>query len=103
MFEAQIAKGIALLDEKYPGWEEKIDLSILDIGSGCECIVGQLYPDQFNESLFNLFPEGDTVHKIKETRKHGLSIDCHDMTYAERDNAYADLTDEWIAFISKRI
>lgn len=39
-----IENGMKILDEKNPGWESKIDLEKLDIGSN-RCILGQLYGD----------------------------------------------------------
>lgn len=38
-----VGRGVALLDERYPGWEEKINLHTLEIMSCHECICGQLY------------------------------------------------------------
>lgn len=40
-----VARGAALLDKKVPGWESRIDLSELDLGSECRCVVGQLFGD----------------------------------------------------------
>lgn len=42
--EARVARGAAWLDEKVPGWERRIDLGVLDIGSCRVCMVGQLSP-----------------------------------------------------------
>ncbi len=48
MFEAQIANGVALLDEKVPGWLDRIDVKRLDMESGqmlnseCGCVLTQL-------------------------------------------------------------
>ena len=39
--EERVAKGAALLDEKVPGWEEKIDLDHLLMGTCQHCILGQ--------------------------------------------------------------
>lgn len=41
-YEARVAKGIALLDAKMPGWPFKIDLDRLDIGNGDVCMTAQL-------------------------------------------------------------
>lgn len=41
-YEARVAKGIALLDIKKPGWADDIDLSLLDIRSGSHCVTAQL-------------------------------------------------------------
>lgn len=41
-YEARVAKGIALLDEKVPGWADKIDLEKLAISSGTHCVTAQV-------------------------------------------------------------
>jgi hypothetical protein len=38
-----VAAGVALLDERRPGWEQLIDLERLNLGSSCRCILGQLW------------------------------------------------------------
>jgi hypothetical protein len=40
--EGNVDRGIALLDEKVPGWEHRIDLDILKLSACHECIIGQL-------------------------------------------------------------
>jgi hypothetical protein len=42
MYEKQVAKGAAWLDQAYPEWEDRIDLGQLDMGNTCSCILGQL-------------------------------------------------------------
>lgn len=53
--ETRVARGAALLDEKLPGWVDRIDLDKLDIGNPCQCVLGQtwagdVHPDS-NEYL----------------------------------------------------
>lgn len=43
LIQQRVARGIALLDRKRPGWWSRIDLSIFNIGSPWDCICGQLY------------------------------------------------------------
>jgi hypothetical protein len=43
--EAQVARGAALLDEKLPGWDQRIDLDNLDLGNKCNCVLGQEFDD----------------------------------------------------------
>lgn len=38
----RVTRGMALLDAHVPGWEERIDLSMLNIASACNCVCGQL-------------------------------------------------------------
>ena len=42
---ARVARGAALLDEKQPGWVERIDLGALWMRDTCGCVLGQLYED----------------------------------------------------------
>ena len=39
----RVARGAALLDEKIPGWDSRIDLDVLDIDSCAQCILGQVF------------------------------------------------------------
>lgn len=48
-YEAQIAKGVALLDEKVPGWLWLVDLDVLDMSvcetydiGDCGCVLSQI-------------------------------------------------------------
>lgn len=43
MFQKEIAKGVKLLDQSQPDWRDEINLSTLDMGSNCYCVLGQLY------------------------------------------------------------
>jgi hypothetical protein len=40
---ARVAAGASLLDQAAPGWEDRINLDRLNIASGTQCILGQLY------------------------------------------------------------
>jgi hypothetical protein len=48
-FEAEVQRGIALLDQKVPGWRKRIDLDRLDMimglpdSTGCGCILTQVF------------------------------------------------------------
>lgn len=39
------AKGAALLDERYPNWENEIELAKLNMSSIDSCVLGQVYGD----------------------------------------------------------
>ena len=49
----RVADGAAFLDEHQAGWDRDIDLVALDIGSSCECILGQIHGD-FGKGLRRL-------------------------------------------------
>lgn len=44
IYAERVARGAALLDEKVPGWDRRINLGSLDLGDGDCCIIGQLFP-----------------------------------------------------------
>lgn len=39
-----VARGAAFLDQRYPGWEDRIDLGTLTLSSCTQCVLGQLIP-----------------------------------------------------------
>jgi len=39
----RVALGAALLDEKLPGWAERINLDELELASCYRCVIGQLF------------------------------------------------------------
>lgn len=41
--ETRVARGVALLDEKLPGWDRRIDISELALSNCYRCVLGQLY------------------------------------------------------------
>ena len=38
-----VARGVALLDERLPGWDEEIDVDNLKLSDSCGCVLGQLF------------------------------------------------------------
>jgi hypothetical protein len=41
--EARVARGVALLDEKRPGWRTRVNPDTLDMADDFKCVLGQLY------------------------------------------------------------
>ena len=89
-FEEQVARGIALLDQKVPGWRDWIDLDRLDMrsvlyepGEGCGCILAQLYGD-YDDGLYAL--------ELDDTPVEPYGFD----TSGDRNKpGYAALTNAW--------
>jgi hypothetical protein len=48
--EARVARGVALLDEKRPGWSREVNPDTLDMRSNTLCVLGQLF-DHYGEGL----------------------------------------------------
>ena len=97
-YEEQVKRGIRLLDSAMPGWRKRIRIKNLDLHSGCNCILGQLY--------------GEFVEGWCEVRKFGSYIFRHDPPYCgfnidieewmnadsseERLALYEELEKEWL-------
>jgi hypothetical protein len=95
----RVARGTALLDERMPGWDKRIDLAALNISSACGCILGQLH-GSFREGLFEY---ADTL------LPDGLSAadHCYGFVWAARpgedaNEEVAALTAEWKRVIADR-
>lgn len=41
--QERVARGVALLDKKVPGWVDRINLATLDVGLSDRCILGQVF------------------------------------------------------------
>src|SRR4051812_23092318 len=41
----RVQRGASLLDTEFPGWVDQVDLSSLNLASGCDCILGQRFGD----------------------------------------------------------
>lgn len=50
----RVRAGVALLDEKVPGWDQRINLKVLDLQYCNECVLGQLF-GHFAEGLNEVF------------------------------------------------
>lgn len=67
----RVARGAAWLDDKYPQWYSKIDLSTLDLSNCTMCVLGQVYTGvipteeqgqilaQAIRSVVEAFPDGE--------------------------------------------
>ena len=64
MFETQIAKGVAYLDQDLgPSWVERIDLRRLQMQDCHKCVIGQLYGNFYSrfEAIADGFEFGFSV------------------------------------------
>ena len=41
--QTRVAAGVAFLDERVPGWLDKVNVDDLQIWSGTQCVLGQIY------------------------------------------------------------
>jgi hypothetical protein len=85
--------GARLLDERRPGWASEIDLASLDLGSLCDCVLGQLY-GSFGHGTDVLVPDADLGHSIQWSRRYGFD--------REPGVSYVELSDQWRVEIEER-
>lgn len=105
-YAARVAKGAALLDEKKPGWERRIDLGTLDVQSGYSCVTAQLSgADSWYRGMEQLgLTAGDSGTYVS----HGFNAESHDAMEDEaeeydQDDAYATLNSLWRELIESRL
>jgi len=105
---ARIEKGAALLDEKIPEWEVRQKPGLLNMKSGCTCVLGQAEKEMGDYwiTLKRLFPLVQDEEELCEIAyEHGFNIKPHDDRYGlmeEDERYYAFLTEEWKKFIIER-
>ena len=104
--EERVAKGAALMDEKVPGWERKIDTASLDMGQCPRCVIGQVLG--INETLPYLYQMSEFAEKCQSL---GLEfggyddngIEDHGFDVSDDDDEYAVLGTAWLAEIARRL
>lgn len=123
--EERVATGAAWLDATIPGWEQKVDLSKLDLRYTCRCILGQVVHSPNVECVFDgdgmcmtgshyedsgeWFP--DMTHTAGfalvtgwiETLGYEASVQwTQDHGFYDWDINYAPLDEAWISLIKER-
>ena len=84
----RVARGAALLDQHMPGWENKVNLNILDIGLMDDCILGQCY---------GRYWDGARALKVFGRSSASLGFDAGD-----NKGDYELLTEAWAQLIEAR-
>lgn len=116
MYEQEITKGMAVLDEHEPGWDTRINVTMLDMESGwfpmneslCGCILAQAATTDHADGYFRshasqLFAKvyGHTEERFGEVElfavKHGFLLG--DKASQE---SYMQLTLEWKRALMER-
>jgi len=89
-YEARVARGVALLDERLPGWRDRIDLKKLRLDNACFCVLGQLYAG--TTTLYGYFT-GIHALRIVGDRRAGT---CGFTLFGDEDDrCWKELEDEW--------
>lgn len=109
-YPARVAEGAALLDEKKPGWERRLDLEILDIRDGQRCITAQLsgmrngvHSWADGMKALGLTPgDGGTYVSHGFNAESGDAYEDEGESY-DQDDAYAALNRLWRELIKGRL
>jgi hypothetical protein len=102
-YAARVAKGVALLDEKRPGWERQIDLETLNIRNGYCCVTAQLSGEsRWYVGMEQLgLSEGDYGTYVA----HGFNAESYlpgDQNY-DSDDVYPVLNSLWRDVVTERL
>lgn len=103
-YAARVARGIALMDEKWPAWATEVDLETLDIFSVTRCMTAQ-YARVNTELLGADYRDGQNALDLTddEYEEHGFNVDGASDEDADTDmDGYAILNDLWRAEILRR-
>lgn len=90
MFETEIRRGATLLDEKWPGWREGVDVNTLNMWSMDLCVLAQLFGD-WTEGIHALGIKWDIPKQIE----YGFDL-REGPGYSDRCRT---LTAEWKAYL----
>ena len=69
--EHTVRTGATMLDQREPGWRNRINTQTLDISSVSRCILGQLY-DNYSIGLTRLTGTTDRPTRTEFSRQHGF-------------------------------
>ncbi len=95
----RVARGAALLDEKLPGWWQRIDLEALTMRDTCMCILGQLFGNEEDRLEDDGYWQG--LHDLNIPRFGAAH--AAEYGFADEDPfAYEALDVEWCELIESR-
>lgn len=96
-FKDHVSAGVTLLEEKFPGWENRIDLEMLSMNSFQDCILGQLYSGYYSGTyLLDLTDE--------EAARYGFypGDSWYDSRGKDENGTSAEITDYWKSVILQK-
>lgn len=94
MYETEIARGVAALNQTVPNWHERVSLHDLDMMHPHRCVLGQVFGHYYGDRAFDLCVRyDDLAFRNHQDRAVHLGFDTI------RD--YAQLTDEWRVTITR--
>jgi len=93
----RVKRGAALLDERVPGWADRINTDTLDISHGMRCVTAQVSGGSWRNGMYLLGLEWDGYIE------HGFHVRFSDHeTEQETDCMFDLLRDYWYDEITTR-
>ena len=77
VLKARVERGAALLDAEQPGWAPRIDVVRLNMTSGSECVLGQLFPASNIDSGYAAGKRALGIAFPKTDVPYGFSLPQH--------------------------
>ena len=105
MYEKKIAMGMALLDEKLPGWENQVDLQRLALNDCRRCVVGQLCGDDSYtayQTFWHQLRVWEIGDSLSQAREYGFALWEGSLDDNLIPPEYTTLTAEWRDAITDR-
>jgi hypothetical protein len=93
--QERIDRGVALLDREYPGWDDEIDLQLLDLSCSARCICGQV--DNWGDMLARHAANG-SGSAVDWATAHGFTVEVNNRVTDDFDR----LTEGWRETIMAR-
>lgn len=90
----KVLKGASFLDERYPDWFKKIDLSRLEMNQCLDCILGQLY---------GLYETGKEVLNLGSFNARNYGFNLFEEVEGWRSDHWHFLNECWKAETQKRL
>lgn len=98
-----VSRGIEILDRVVPGWQGKIHIDTLDIASGNDCVLAQVYGKSYAWGALNDFwialvraEEISWTQTIASfSFRHGFNVSCFDDEGIRQHIASTALTLAW--------
>lgn len=87
-----VARGVALLDEKVPGWRDRLSPNYLNMGDCEDCILGQMY-GWYEDGLAMVGLSDDPDPWL--AGRFGLCLPSRSETTQETTSRYEVLTRAW--------
>jgi hypothetical protein len=101
--EQRVALGVIHMDENYPGWRSKIDVSRLNVASTEDCIFGQVLGGYYRQDndLSVIYRCGfDAVFSGTRASEHGIDFTKYEDADSPAVSQYEDLQAEWLKVLA---